>query len=211
MPPVLLRLLRLATASLILAAVVVQFLHPADPLAVAANFLSFFTIQSNLIAAGVLIVVAVVGGRPRTARVDALRGAATLYLVITGVVFALLLSNVSEDLQLTLPWVDTVLHRVAPLVLALDWLVDPPRSRITRRTALLWLVYPAAWATYTLVRGAITGWYPYPFIDVNAHGYPAVLLTCVVLLVAFVLAALAVAAVGNRLGSRPAARRRAPR
>jgi len=211
MPPLLLRLLRVAMALLILAAIVVQFLHPADPLGVAANFLSFFTIQSNLVAAGVLLVVVAAGNAPRSARMDAWRGAATLYLVITGVVFAVLLSNVSEDLQLTLPWVDTVLHRLAPLVLALDWIVDPPRSWVTRRTALTWLIYPAAWATYTLGRGAITGWYPYPFIDVDAHGYPAVLLTCVVLLVAFVLAALAVAAVGNRLGTRAGARRRQAR
>ena len=210
MPVLLLRLLRLALALLILTAIVVQFLHPDDPLAVAANFLSFFTIQSNLFAAGVLLFVATRASGPRSGRLDAVRGAATLYLVITGVVFAVLLSNVSEDLQLTLPWVDTVLHRLAPLALALDWLVDPPRSPVSRRSALAWLIYPAVWAAYTLVRGAITGWYPYPFIDVDAHGYPTVLLICAVLLAGFVLAALAVAAVGNRLGARAAARRRAP-
>jgi hypothetical protein len=203
-----LRILRLLTALLILAAIVVQLLHPDDPWAVAANFFSFFTIQSNLFAACVLIVVALRAAAPRSHRLDVVRGAATLYLLITGVVFALLLSNIPEDLQLTLPWVDTVLHQLAPILLVLDWLVDPPREWIAPRTALLWLGYPLAWVTYTLIRGAIVGWYPYPFIDVDAHGYPAVLLVCLALAVGFALAALAVAAVGNRLRSR---RRRASR
>ncbi len=124
------RVLRLATALLILAAIVVQLFNPDDPWAVAANFFSFFTIQSNLFAAVVLIVVAARAAAPRSPRLDVIRGAATLYLLITGVVFALLLSNIPEDLQLTLPWVDTVLHQVAPILIVLDWLVDPPRSRI---------------------------------------------------------------------------------
>ena len=58
MPPRALQVARLATAAVILAAVVVQFLHPDDPGAVAGNFLSFFTIQSNLIAVAVLVLAA---------------------------------------------------------------------------------------------------------------------------------------------------------
>ena len=195
------RVLRHAMAALILTAVAVQFRNPADPWAAAPNFFSFFTIQSNIYAACVLLVVAL-GATSRGTRLELFRGAATLYLLITGVVFALLLSNLPEDLQLTLPWVDTVLHQVAPVVLVLDWLVDPPRTRIAPRTALLWLAYPLAYVAYTLIRGAIVGWYPYPFLDVDAHGYGAVLLGCLGLLVGFVLAALAVAAAGNRLGAR---------
>ena len=70
------RILRLATALLILAAIAVQLFNPDDPWAVAANFFSFFTIQSNLFAAGVLIVVAArSAGAPRSARLEVVRGA----------------------------------------------------------------------------------------------------------------------------------------
>jgi hypothetical protein len=34
------------------------------------------------------------------------------------------------------------------------------------------------WVGYTLIRGAITGWYPYPFVDVTAHGYLYVAFSC---------------------------------
>ncbi len=36
---------------------------------------------------------------------------------------------------------------------------------------------PVFWLVYTLIRGAFVDWYPYPFIDVNVHGYAAVLAT----------------------------------
>jgi hypothetical protein len=55
--------------------------------------------------------------------------------VVTGLVFALLLADLQEELQLTKPWVDAVLHQVMPIVLALDWLLDPPTAacRFARR------------------------------------------------------------------------------
>ena len=197
-----LRLARTATAALIVVAVVVQFFTPDDPWAVGANFFSFFTIQSNLMAAVVLIVLVVRGKRPRSETLDLVRGAATLYLLITGIVFALLLSNLPEDLQLTRPWVDTALHQIAPLVLVLDWLIDPPRRSIPLRAAVLWLGYPLAYVAYTLIRGSIVHWYPYPFLDVDEHGYVAVLAGSVGLALGFALAAIAVARTGNWLGRR---------
>lgn len=78
--PLALRLLRLACATLILVAVVVQFLTPDDPWAQAANFFSFFTIQSHLLAAGVLLAFALRGDRPRGRALELARGTVTLYL-----------------------------------------------------------------------------------------------------------------------------------
>lgn len=87
-----------------------------------------------------------------------------------------------------------------------DWLVDPPRHRLPLWVAGAWLAYPAAWLAYTLVRGEIVDWYPYPFVDVSELGYGGVLLRCAALLVGFVVAALAFVVLANwRAGS--AARR----
>jgi hypothetical protein len=36
---------------------------------------------------------------------------------------------------------------------------------------LLSTTIPLAWLAMALVRGAIIGWYPYPFIDVSEIGY----------------------------------------
>lgn len=189
---------RLAFAALALAAIVVQLRHAPPGSRFVVNFFSFFTIDSNLLAIVVLTLTAAYGGRPRPAGIEALRGAATLYMAITGVVFALLLSGLQEDLQLTLPWVNDVLHTLMPIVLVADWLLDRPRIRLERRLIGAWLLFPVAWAAYTLVRGPIVVWYPYPFIDPRIHGYGGVTVIAIVLAVGFAIASALVWLVGRR-------------
>jgi hypothetical protein len=144
------------------------------------NFFSFFTVQSNLYGAAVLLWGATLdpSRRPPLA-VALIRGAAVLYLSVTFVVFALLLSDLQEQLQMTVPWVDTVLHRIMPLAVLADWLIDPPHVPIPFQWGLIWLLYPIVWLAYALVRGALVGWYPYPFLDPRqSGGYSGVALTC---------------------------------
>ena len=50
---------------------------------------------------------------------------------------------------------------------------------------LRWLQWPAFYAVYALIRGAITGFYPYPFIDVSVLGITRTLIHCIGLGVAF--------------------------
>jgi len=45
------------------------------------------------------------------------------------------------------------------------------------------LMWPASWLIYILVLGAISGWYPHPFLDVDRLGHPAVLLSSVLVMV----------------------------
>jgi hypothetical protein len=195
---------RLAVAAAAVAAIAYQFGKlDGQPGFSPANFFSFFTIQSNLLAICILGLTALVRPDERTAGFDCLRGAVTLYIAITGAVFALLLSGLQESLDTHTPWMDFVVHKLTPVVLVADWLVDPPRHRLPWRVALVWLCYPAAWFAYTLVRGSVVGWYPYPFVDVAAHGYGRVFLNALVLLVGFAAAALGFVALGNRR-ARPA-------
>jgi hypothetical protein len=89
-------------------------------------------------------------------------------------------------------------------VLALvGWLLAGPRPRVLRRDALLALVWPVAWLAWTLTVGALSGWYPYPFLDIGAEGAGGVALTCVGVTVLFVLLAGALAAVDRRMPPSP--------
>jgi hypothetical protein len=142
------------------------------------NFFSFFTIQSNLFAAAVFLLAALTGLGQRPSRTfDLIRGAAVLYMTTTFVVYGLLLSGYQEELQTTVSWVDTVLHRIFPLVLFADWLIVPPSRKITFWKGLIWLIYPEVYMVYSLIRGARVDWYPYPFLDPREDGgYGAVAL-----------------------------------
>lgn len=194
---------RVAFALLTLAAIGYQFFARTEvPDFEPVNFFSFFTVQSNLFAAVVLLSVAWRGmaAGPPSSRLDLVRGAAVLYLATTGVVYGLLLAGYQEELQTTIPWVDTVLHRVMPLVMVADWLVDPPRTPIAPRRALVWLLYPLAYVVYSLIRGPIAGWYPYPFLDPDAAGgYAGVGLYCVGIAVGVAAFAWLTATVGRRV------------
>lgn len=199
MPPLVLRLVRFTTAFVAISAIVAQLRTLADAGALdVVNFFSYFTIQSNLIGIAALLLSAAWEADRRPAWLDWLRGAATVYLTVTFIVVLLLLQNVDVGLQLG--WVDFVLHKLMPVVIVADWLLDPPRTRLPTRDALLWLVYPLIWLAYTLVRGAAGGWYPYPFLDpAHAGGYGSVAVTSLVILVAGAGLSLAVAWIGNRL------------
>jgi hypothetical protein len=59
------------------------------------------------------------------------------------------------------------------------------------------LVYPVAWLSYTLVVGAASGWYPYPFVDVPEQGAAAVAVACVGV-TALILAVSALVWLGDR-------------
>jgi hypothetical protein len=42
-----------------------------------------------------------------------------------------------------------------------------------------WVLWPLAYFVYAMLRGAATGFYPYPFIDVDRLGYAQVLVNAV--------------------------------
>jgi len=158
------------------------------------NFFSFFTNLSNLFA----VVVFTVGGvrtlrrRPGSRAWDVVRLIAVVNMVFVGLVFNLLLTEVAGGV---LPWVNVVVHMVMPVAVLVDWLVLPVGRRLPWAAAGLGLVVPVLYSVYSLVRGAVTSFYPYPFYDPEAlGGYGPVALYMVVLLVA--LAVLSVALVG---------------
>lgn len=200
---------RIAGAALVVVSVVVQFQRslevwagqgaPDMPTKI-VNFFSFFTVQSNLIAAASLAIGAVLLVRSRatdTRWYAVLRACATTYIVTTGVVFNLLLRGIELPQGSTVPWTSEVMHVVIPVVVLFDWLFAPGRRRLEFSTVGIIVIYPIVWAAYTMIRGpfvadAVTGatsWYPYPFLnpDTSQNGYLSV--AFYVLLIAVVIAA----------------------
>jgi len=166
-----------------------------------ARFVSYFTILSNLLVA--LTATPLALGRPtssrlwRVLRLDAVVGIAVTGLVHWFFLRPLLHLHGADNLA------DKLLHVVVPLLAVLGWVAFGPRGRVDRSLLLPSLIYPLAWLGLTLVRGGITGWYPYPFLNVGVHGYGTVLVNC--LLVAVLLLALSAGAVAldPRLPGRP--------
>lgn len=141
------------------------------------NFFSYFTNQSNLFAGIMLLVGAYALWKgSKSATIGLFRGAATLYMIITGVVFAVLLSDGDPNELTAVPIDNLILHYIMPVVLLLDWIIDQPKRKIAYRLALLWLAYPITYAVCSLIRGSNSGFYPYPFLNPDNSGYGTVFL-----------------------------------
>lgn len=164
------------------------------------RLVSYFTIQSNL-----LVAVAVVG-LVRDPLMDgrwwrAVRLAGLVGITVTALIHLVRLRPIIE-LEGWNRLADELLHVVVPLLTLLGWLVFGPRPRVTLLEVRRALVWPIAWLAWTLGVGAVSGWYPYPFLDVDAEGWAQVLATTAMVTVLF----LALFAAAYRLDRRsPAA------
>lgn len=172
---------RIAFGGLGLAAIVTQLAHGIQMGWSTANFLSFFTIQSNVLVAFLLLTIGICNLMGITRSIASLRGAVTLYISMTGIIYFLLLAGNEAALQTTIPWVNSVLHYLIPLVVLADWIFFPPTRNIPLKSTLLWLIYPFAYLIYTFLRGAVTEWYPYPFLNPVTSGWPTVVAMCLII------------------------------
>lgn len=147
------------------------------------NFFSFFTIESNLFAVFILILSAFALTQGKQSKLIAmLRGANTLNMILVGIVFTLLLSGLRDIEFMAVHWDNIVLHYIMPIVVTLDWFIDIPKLRIAFKQTSPWIIFPIAYVVYSLIRGYFIGWYPYPFLNPNNHGYIGVATTSVVLI-----------------------------
>ncbi|MGW3996154.1 Pr6Pr family membrane protein [Amycolatopsis sp. NPDC004772] len=164
------------TAVVALAGLVTQVVATASADGRVANLLCFFTIDSNLLVLLTSALVALGRARGRLFTVlwlDALAG-----IIVTGIVYQVALAGLYDLHGLSLVS-DTMLHKVTPLLFVLGWLLVGPRGAVTWRTVWWSLLYPLAWLAFTLPRGAVDGFYPYPFVDAATLGYGQVALNCV--------------------------------
>jgi hypothetical protein len=150
---------------------------------------SYFTIESNILVLALAISLVLNPFRDgrlwRVVHADALLG-----IIITGLIYTTLLAGLVHNHGIDV-WVNAGLHYFAPPWTLAGWLLFGPRPRFDWAT-LGWLwVWPVAWIAFTFAVGAATGWYPYPFLDVQLHGYAvAVRNTFGVIVVALVIIAI---------------------
>ena len=163
--------IRVAAAAGIIIAIVGQFAKSLsmvpDPTFFVVNFLSFFTILSNALAAIVLLIGAWLAFRAPADPTwfNLTRASIVTYMATTFVVYNLLLRDISLDQATTLPWSNEILHVWAPLYVVLDWVLAPGRRTIAWQRIWTIAIFPIVWVVYTMIRGAITAWYPYPFLN----------------------------------------------
>jgi hypothetical protein len=174
-----------ATAACVAAGVVISAVTAANNVAghfhpAAArlfNTLAFFTIQSNLLV-GVAALLLAIRLERSSGWFAVLRLSGLTAITVTGIVFHAVLAQ-TLDLDSWAAVGNELVHTVVPVMAVVGWLMLGPRGLVCARIAWLSLLFPAFWLAFTLLRGAIAHWYPYPFIDVTQLGYGRAAVNCV--------------------------------
>ena len=160
------------------------------------DYFSYFTILSNVLVAATLTFAALA---PRSPPGRFLLGpgpllAASVYITVTGVTYYFLLASLYHLTGWVLIY-DQMLHYVMPPAFVLFWLLFVHRGGIGIASATWVLVPPLVYAAYTFVRGPLTGFYPYPFVDVPEIGIAAAARNVVGFVIFFFAVALAFVAI----------------
>lgn len=92
------------------------------------------------------------------------------------------------------PWIgdggDELTHLVVPALFLLYWFIFALKVKLKWKDALSWLIYPIVYFVWVLIFGALSGFYPYFFINVNEAGYSKALLNSGILIIGFLLLSL---------------------
>jgi len=151
------------------------------------NFISYFTILSNfLVAANLTITLTTpISSFGKYFSSVKVQSAIALYIFIVGLVYNFVLRGIWQPTGWQLI-VDNLLHVAVPILYVLYWTFFTPRGKLNWIDGLTWAYFPLSYLIYSLIRGHFTGWYPYPFLNVNEIGYPKVLLNSGLMIIAFI-------------------------
>ena len=145
-----------------------------SPLNRCLNTFAFFTIQSNVLIGVACVLLALRLDQP-SIWFAVLRFAGLVGITMTFIVFHVVLSRLL-DLDSWAQVANQFQHTVVPILSITGWLAFGPRRLVSVRVVWLSVIFPAAYMVFTMIRGPLaSNWYPYPFTDVHALGYPRVI------------------------------------
>ena len=100
------------------------------------------------------------------------RTAVLVYIIIVALGYHLLLAHLFNHGGLDRVS-DFVIHTVAPLLVLFEWLVFSRKKSLSFKQVPFWLLAPLVYMAYCVLRGEMTGNYPYDLINADKRGHAA--------------------------------------
>lgn len=171
------------------------------------RFFSFFTIWANLLVATYFTAINT-GKNLRVKRFFERPGMLTsiaVYITLVGSIYHLLLTAVWTPHGLA-KVANEFLHTIIPIYVIVFWVLYEKKHKLKWKQILRWLIFPLAYLAVAMIRGRISGWYPYPFFDLNKLGISHLVLNIGMLLMYFFVLAFLFTGIAKLI----AVRRRSP-
>jgi len=172
--------------------------HNQTALVATSRFFGYFTVLTNLLVAICLTFILFTHGRwHRFFSRFSVQTAITVYILIVGLGYNVLLRHLyhMKGLQSV---VNEIQHVIVPLLFTLYWIFCVPKKKLSWMSFIPWLVYPFLFLVMALLRGAMDGFYPYPFLDVGKLELARVLVNAAGLLMMFIFVSLLFIAMARR-------------
>jgi hypothetical protein len=137
---------------------------------------SYYTILINLLVC-LCFVAVLAGGKSQTGKLffrKSIFAMAAINIIFVAIAYNLLLRDLWHPIGLQFI-VNEVLHSIMPVLFILFYILYMTDDTLQMKNIYLWLLFPVIYAFIILIRGAYTGFYPYPFLEVNKLQYSLVL------------------------------------
>lgn len=172
-------------------AVIGQFIliivnRQAEVLETMIRFFSYFTILTNILVS--LYFTSQIFNLKTFIflKNDSALTAITAFILIVGLVYQFVLRFIWSPTGFQMI-IDELLHSIIPLYVLVYWFFFVNASNLKPRNLVEWLLYPFIYFIFVMIRGHLSGFYPYPFIDVSKIGYLNVFSNFILLSVVIVI------------------------
>lgn len=167
------------------------------------RFFSFFTILTNIIVSlcytGLLMKP---GSRMNNYFSNPkVIAAIAVYITVVGLIYNIVLRYMWDPVGLQLV-VDELLHSFNPVWFVLFWFLFIEKDELQWKAVIRWLLYPLIYVIYVFIRGALSGNYPYPFLDVTELGYTTSIINAFFVTLVFMFFSLVYVAIGKIMSRR---------
>jgi len=166
------------------------------------SFLSYFTVLTNILVALALTAPLLSSASKLRKFFDrqAVRAAIALYITVVMVVYWAVLAKIHHPQGIGII-TNVGMHLIIPLLYILDWILFAKKGAMSFKRIPFWILYPSGYGIYTIIRGAITGIYPYPFLNVAELGMGPVFINMLGFTAFYAVGAAAFIAIGRGLGN----------
>lgn len=139
------------------------------------EYFAYFSIVTAIVA-GVLLFAtgaSLLRNLEESKRAEIARLSLTVAMIVVGVVYHALLADVASDVRdgdyVWPVFPNEFIHTYGPILIVLDYLLSHKGFKVRLRAALWVAVFPLVWLVFSVIRGSITNWWPYWFINPNGE------------------------------------------
>ena len=164
------------------------------------RYFSFYTILTNLLVAiySTFLLLKPESNWGKYFAQSSVTLAITVYITVVGIIYNAILRHLWNPQGWDMI-ADELLHLIIPVLFILHWLLFAPKGEMKWTNAFPWLIYPLVYLGWVLIFGALSGFYPYPFINVTELGYSTAFVYSGILTIGFFFISLLFIAIENLL------------